>query len=206
VNFLQNHDQIGNRPDAARLWMLLDPKRMLAAETLLALLPTPILLFMGDEFHAPSGFPFFCDFGEELAHAVTEGRRKEFGSLWADDVPDTPPGPATEAARDAARLDWAALTREPHKLVLTRARQRFAVRRQELAVRLPARAAGGTLLGPATLTARWSLADTSTLMVAANLADAPFAAPRATRGRTLLATTAAGGGQWPPWYVEWTLE
>ena len=206
VNFLQNHDQIGNRPDAARLWTLLEPSRMLAAETLLALLPTPILMFMGDEFHAPSGFPFFCDFGEELARAVTEGRRKEFGSLWLGDVPDTLPGPATEAARDAARLDWAALTREPHKLALARAHQRFAVRRQELAARLPARAAGGTLLGPATMTARWSLADESTLTVAANLMDAPFEGPPATRGRTLLATTAAVGGRWPPWYVEWALE
>jgi len=62
------------------------------------------------------------------------------------------------------------------------------------------------LLGPATLTARWSLADGSTLSLAANLADAPFAAPAVTRGRTLLATTAASRGQWPPWFVEWTLE
>ena len=206
VNFLQNHDQIGNRPDAARLWMLIEPPRVLAAETLLALLPTPILMFMGDEFHAPSRFPFFCDFGEELARAVTEGRRNEFGSLWQDDVTDAVPGPATEAARDAARLAWEALTREPHKLALTRARRRFALRREELAPRLPARAAGGTLLGPATLTARWSLADGTTLTVAANLADAPFSAAPATRGRTLLSTTATVGGQWPPWYVEWLLE
>ena len=76
VSFLQNHDQIGNRPDGKRLWMLLPPERMLAAETLLALLPTPILMFMGDEFHAPSVFPFFCDFKGELAAAVTEGRRQ----------------------------------------------------------------------------------------------------------------------------------
>jgi malto-oligosyltrehalose trehalohydrolase len=204
VNFLQNHDQIGNRPDAARLWMLLEPPRMLAAETLLALLPTPILLFMGDEFHAPSRFPFFCDFGEELARAVTEGRRNEFGSLWQDEM--SVPDPATEAARDAARLDWAALTREPHKIALARARERFALRRQELAPRLPARAAGGALLGPASFTARWSLADKSTLTVAANLTDTAFTAPGVTRGRTLLAATTAGGGQWPPWYVEWSLE
>ena len=28
VNFLQNHDQVGNRPDAARMWALLEPARM----------------------------------------------------------------------------------------------------------------------------------------------------------------------------------
>ncbi|HEX7238609.1 MAG TPA: malto-oligosyltrehalose trehalohydrolase, partial [Gammaproteobacteria bacterium] len=111
VNFLQNHDQIGNRPDAARMCALLEPPRLNAAETLLALLPTPILLFMGDEFRALSGFPFFCDFGEELARAVTEGRRNEFASLWHDTAADGVPDPATEAARAAATLNWASLTR-----------------------------------------------------------------------------------------------
>jgi malto-oligosyltrehalose trehalohydrolase len=121
VNFLQNHDQIGNRPDAARLAALLSPPRLFAAETLLALLPTPILLFMGDEFHAPSLFPFFCDFEGELARAVTEGRRAEFGSLWSDVDLAAVPAPTTVAARDAAVLDWLAIGREPHN---TRARAR----------------------------------------------------------------------------------
>jgi malto-oligosyltrehalose trehalohydrolase len=206
VNFLQNHDQIGNRPDAARLWTLLEPPRMLAAETLLALLPTPILLFMGDEFHAPSGFPFFCDFGEELAGAVTEGRRKEFAILWEDTALDAVPGPATEAARAAAVLGWAALAREPHQSALALARRRLAVRRHELTPRLPAQAADGALLGPATLIARWALADGTTLSVAANLSEALFMAPPEMPGRTLLATAETPGGDWPPWYVAWTLE
>jgi maltooligosyltrehalose trehalohydrolase len=98
-------------------------------------LPTPILLFMGDEFHAASGFPFFCDFREELARAVTEGRRREFASLWQHAAADSVPDPATEAARAAAVLDWAALTREPHQAALAHARQRFALRRLELAPR-----------------------------------------------------------------------
>jgi maltooligosyltrehalose trehalohydrolase len=204
VNFLQNHDQIGNRPDAARLWMLVDRRRMLAAETLLALLPTPILLFMGDELHAPSGFPFFCDFTGELARAVTEGRRAEFASQWSDG--DSVPDPVTEAARVAAVLDWTTITREPHRTELELTRHRLAVRRRELAPRLPARAAGGTLLGPAAMTARWSLADGTTMTLAANLADTAHAEPPAMRGRRLLSTADALGGAWPPWYVEWALE
>jgi maltooligosyltrehalose trehalohydrolase len=206
VNFLQNHDQIGNRPDAARMWMLLDAPRMLAAETLLALLPTPILLFMGDELHAPSSFPFFCDFTGELARAVTEGRRQEFADLWQASDPRSAPDPVTEAARNAAILDWAATAREPHKTALERARHRFAVRRRELAPRLPARSAGGMLLAPATLTARWSLVDGATLTLAANLSDMPYAAAPAVRGRRLLSTAAMEGAEWPAWHVEWTLE
>jgi maltooligosyltrehalose trehalohydrolase len=204
VNFLQNHDQIGNRPDAARLSSLIDPRRMLAAETLLALLPTPILLFMGDELHAPSGFPFFCDFTGELARAVTEGRRAEFASQWSDGA--SVPDPSTEAARVAAVLDWTAITREPHKTALEQARRRFAVRRGELARRLPAHAEGGSLLAEATMTARWTLADGSTLVLAANLDDAPYVNPPPARGRRLLSTAETLGGPWPPWYVEWALE
>jgi maltooligosyltrehalose trehalohydrolase len=206
VNFLQNHDQIGNRPDAARMWTLLDRERMLAAETLLALLPTPILLFMGDELHAPTGFPFFCDFTGELARAVNEGRRAEFASFWSDIDSGLIPDPATEAARNAAVIDWTAGTREPHKSALERARHRFGLRRRELAPRLPARAAGGTLLGSTALTAHWSLADGTTLTLGANLAAQPCSAPATARGRRLLSTAEPLGGEWPAWYVEWRLE
>ena len=167
--------------------------------------PTPILLFMGDEFHAPSGFPFFCDFSGELARAVTEGRRNEFASLWRDVVWDVP-GPATEAARIAAVLDWTALERDPHKAAYDRARHRFGVRRDEIAPRLPSTGLDGALLGRSALTARWSLADGATLTLAANLADAPFAGARRAGGRQLLATTDAVGDEWPPWYVVWTLD
>ena len=161
---------------------------------------------MGDEFHAPSGFPFFCDFAGELGRAVTEGRRNEFASLWRDVDCDPVPQPTTEAARAAAVLDWAAIEREPHRGALERTRERLAIRRRELAPRLPARAAAGTLLGPARSSRSWTLADGATLRLAANLAAAPYSAPPATPGRRLLATADAASDEWPPWYVEWTLE
>jgi malto-oligosyltrehalose trehalohydrolase len=209
VNFLQNHDQIGNRPDAARIWALLPPQRLLAAETLLALLPTPILLFMGDEFHAPSPFPFFCNFEGELARAVTEGRRAEFGSLWKEVDLAAVPAPTTAAARDAAVLDWAAIGREPHRSALERARHRLKLRLRELVPRLPARVASRALLGPATVEVQWHLADGASLRLAANLADSPYRAAATTagrnRGRRLLTTAPAPGAAGPPWYVEWTL-
>jgi malto-oligosyltrehalose trehalohydrolase len=206
VNFLQNHDQIGNRPDAARLWQLLEPRRQRAAETLLALLPAPILMFMGDEFHAPSGFPFFCDFTGDLGRAVTEGRRNEFAGLWSDIDTSSVPGPTTEAAREAAVLDWTALRREPHRGAREQTRQQMAVRRRELQPRLPARAAAGELLGPGTFRVRWTLADRTELALAANLAATPYLAPPPSAGRRLLATPGASGGEWPPWHVEWSLE
>jgi hypothetical protein len=72
--------------------------------------------------------------------------------------------------------------------------------------RLPARAAGGTQLGPAAITAHWSLADGATLSLGANLAAKPCSAPPLAHGRRLLSTAEPQGNQWPPWYVEWRLD
>ncbi len=208
VNFLQNHDQIGNRPDGKRLWMLVPPARMRAAETLLALLPTPILMFMGDEFHAPSPFPFFCDFPEALGAAVAEGRRREFAKLAEPGHElDAMPAPNTPEARAAAVLDWDALDREPHASALERTRELLRLRRETLRARLPARDPIGEMLGERALVVRWTLADGAKLRLVANLSDAavpiaplPPAEPLATSGE------GASASSLPPWYAAWTLE
>jgi malto-oligosyltrehalose trehalohydrolase len=49
VNFLQNHDQVGNRALGERLSVLADPKRLEAACALLLLTPAVPMLFMGEE-------------------------------------------------------------------------------------------------------------------------------------------------------------
>jgi malto-oligosyltrehalose trehalohydrolase len=204
VSFLQNHDQIGNRPDAARLSRLLEPAQLLAAETLLALLPTAILSFMGDEFRAPSPFPYFCDFGGELGRAVTEGRRKEFASHWHDAAPTSLPGPTTPEAHASGVLDWSCITREPHSAALAQHRARLHIRARELMPRLPARALGGSLLGPKALRARWRLRDGAVLEVVANLGADPIrAAPPS--GEPLLVTGEAEADRLPAWFVGWGL-
>ena len=108
VNFLQNHDQIGNRPMGERLAVLATPEALAAARTLLLLQPGPPLLFMGEEWGATEPFPFFCDFAGELAEAVRQGRRREFAQAYAahgGEIPD----PLARETRDAAVLDWNAL-------------------------------------------------------------------------------------------------
>src|SRR6185369_6772303 len=91
VNFLQNHDQIGNRARGERLSVLAQPAALEAALAITLLAPAPPLLFMGDEWGARRPFPFFCDFTGELAEAVRDGRRKEFAGVFAkhhDEIPD----------------------------------------------------------------------------------------------------------------------
>jgi malto-oligosyltrehalose trehalohydrolase len=204
VNFLQNHDQIGNRPDGKRLWMLLEESQVAAAETLLLLLPTPILLFMGDEFHATARFPFFCDFEGELATAIREGRRKDFSHLLAGvETPD----PNDPREHGSAVLDWSERDKRPHTVALDRYRRLLEIRRRELQPRLPARADGGVLIGPAALVAAWRLAGGSLLKLSANLRSQPQrCAPLA--GRLLAATEELPDGavELPPWFVSWRLE
>jgi maltooligosyltrehalose trehalohydrolase len=80
VVFAQNHDQIGNRADAARLSTLVDATacRLAIAATLLS--PNIPLLFMGEEYAATTPFPYFVDHGDPaLLEAVRTGRAAEFG-------------------------------------------------------------------------------------------------------------------------------
>ena len=81
VNFVQNHDQIGNRAFGDRISAIAPPEAVWAATAILLLAPSPPLLFMGQEWAAPQPFLFFCNFGEELSDAVREGRRKEFSAF-----------------------------------------------------------------------------------------------------------------------------
>jgi maltooligosyltrehalose trehalohydrolase len=209
VNFLQNHDQIGNRAYGERLWMLCGAEAIRAAETLLLWLPTPILMFMGDEFHAPSCFPFFSDFSGELARAVTEGRREEFAHFFAhagnaEEIPD----PNDDATVEIARLDWSAAARPDGAAALERYRRQLALRHEVLVPRLPASNPCGRMLADAALTVTWDLADGATLTLEANLSaqSVPRGAP--PTGAPAVASappSAASAAELPPWHVAWYL-
>jgi maltooligosyltrehalose trehalohydrolase len=78
IDFLQNHDQVGNRADGKRLDGLIAPEAVEAGLALLLLSPHIPLLFMGEEYGDQAGFYFFTDFQGELAEAVRKGRNEEF--------------------------------------------------------------------------------------------------------------------------------
>ena len=73
VNFLQNHDQIGNRAFGDRLSDLAPAGAVEAMTCLLLLSPSIPMLFMGEEWGTKRPFRFFTDFHDELADAVREG-------------------------------------------------------------------------------------------------------------------------------------
>ncbi|HEY2256975.1 MAG TPA: malto-oligosyltrehalose trehalohydrolase [Variovorax sp.] len=144
VSFMQTHDQVGNRALGERIEQLADPVRLMAARSCLLLSPHTPMLFMGEEYAASTPFRYFCDFGPELAGAVTEGRRAEFGrfAAFADEgARSLIPDPNDEATFAASRLDWAETLAVGHAEVLRRTRELLALRHSELAPRFGGRCA-----------------------------------------------------------------
>ena len=216
INFLQNHDQIGNRAFGERLCHLASPAAMEALTALLLLAPQPPLLFMGEEFAASQPFLFFCDFGPELAQAVTEGRRREFSRFarFADPaVRESIPDPNAAASFEACVLDWSAIERVPHRATLELHRQLLTLRRQSIVPRLTGMGNGDPhlcLLSAHALAIDWRLGDGSRLALLANLGDeATEAIPPI--GTAIFATAnldaaTLAKGRLPPWSVAWHLQ
>lgn len=212
VSFLQNHDQIGNRAFGERLTQLAAPEALRAMTAILLLAPQPPLLFMGEEWGARQPFPFFCDFGPDLAAAVTAGRRKEFARFPQFSDPaarERIPDPNAEATFASAVLDWQAKDTKAHAPWLQLYRDLLALRRRLITPRLagmPGEAAGFEQLSAHVLRIDWTLNDGSRLSLHANLGSdsAEAALPG---GTPLFASNAVpAGGKLPGWTVVWFLE
>jgi maltooligosyltrehalose trehalohydrolase len=210
IDFVQNHDQIGNRARGERLSMLAAPAAVRAAAAVLLLAPSPPLLFMGEEWAASTPFLFFCDFEPELAHLVTEGRRREFAGFpeFADPrARETIPDPSAPATFERCVLAWDERDAEPHRSMLAHYRSLLTLRQSEIVPRvagLNARDATFVERGRGALEARWKTAG-GTLLLEANLSAEPCGGFAQTQpGRTIFGPAFAGG-EAPPWSVRWSI-
>lgn len=139
VSFLQTHDQIGNRAFGERIDAMADPVLLRAARACVLLSPHTPMLFMGEEFAASTPFQYFCDFGPELAAAVSAGRRSEFGrfAAFADARAQARiPDPNDVQAFIDSTLRWDERERPPHDEALRETRALLAARHKELMPRL----------------------------------------------------------------------
>jgi maltooligosyltrehalose trehalohydrolase len=129
---IQNHDQIGNRADGARLHHQIDLAAYRALSVLLLLAPQTPLLFMGQEWAASTPFLFFTDHHEELGKLVTAGRRNEFSRFAAFTDPSRRagiPDPQSLDTFERSRLRWDEATTTPHAGVAQLYRRVLAIRR-----------------------------------------------------------------------------
>src|SRR5262249_15529946 len=128
---IQNHDQIGNRALGDRLHHAIDLAAYRAASGLLLLAPETPLLFMGQEWAAPSPFQFFTDHEPELGRRITDGRRQEFSdfSNFGDAAAlSAIPDPQDVMTFEASRLKWEETSIPPHSGVLQLYRTLLALR------------------------------------------------------------------------------
>ena len=202
VNFLENHDQIGNRALGDRIESNAAHEAIEAALAILLLAPGIPMLFMGEEWGSTAPFPFFCGFQGELAEAVRNGRRKEYAWAYAkygDDVPD----PLAVSTFQSAVLDWKSTEEAPGKQRLALVRQLLAIRQREIIPRL-----AGAEFGKAHATengllkAQWRMGDGANLLLHANLSSAEAVRELCdTRGTKIWGNDT--GKMMPPWSVVW---
>jgi malto-oligosyltrehalose trehalohydrolase len=211
IDFLQNHDQIGNRAFGERITAFAPAAAVRAATAIVLLAPHIPMLFMGEEWHCPQPFLFFCDFGPELSEKVSEGRRAEFARFEAFSHESSRariPDPQAESTFRASQLNWRGLEAPDAQAALVRHRELLAVRRRHIVPLLPSLSAAGEyreLMNSAVLV-RWTLGEGAALTLIANLSDKR--APRLpTAAGSLLWQEGHidSAGDFGPWAVRWSL-
>jgi maltooligosyltrehalose trehalohydrolase len=217
VNFLQNHDQIGNRACGERINAIARSEEALrAGYAVLLLAPSPPLLFMGEEWEAPQPFPYFCDFEPDLAAKVREGRKREFSRFekFSDKggLAALPDPTAIETFR-SAHLDWSVLQQGQHADILDRFQRLLAIRQRDIVPLIPKIRSGTCIKLEANgaFAVDWRLDDGSILHLLANLTDHAVPVIGRVAGRMIFSThpnirAAMTRNELAPWSVTWLLE
>lgn len=212
IDFLQNHDQVGNRALGDRLCTQASGRALDAMTAILLLSPHIPLLFMGEEWGETRPFYFFTDYTGDLAEAVREGRRGEFAAFSAFGSLQSIPDPNAKDTFEGSKLDWG--RREEAR---GRARMRLyadllSVRRNRIVPLLDdTKAAPGQIMAPedGLLAIDWTLRG-GTLQLRAALRDKECLAPPVSG--TIIHVTGnldAGTGtplHLPPWAVVAAIE
>ncbi|MDE1177788.1 MAG: malto-oligosyltrehalose trehalohydrolase [Edaphobacter sp.] len=128
VGCIQNHDQIGNRATGDRLEHIVGLERAKAALGLVLTAPFVPMLFQGEEFATSAPFQYFAHHEEEeMARAVSEGRKREFAAFgWA---PESIPDPESQETFLRSKLPWQEVTEGVHAEMLAWCRKLIALRR-----------------------------------------------------------------------------
>jgi malto-oligosyltrehalose trehalohydrolase len=213
IDFLQNHDQIGNRAFGERLAALTRPEQLRAGFALLLLSPHVPMLFMGEEYAAPQPFLYFCDYEGELAAAITDGRRGEFAQFgtFADPAArERIPDPNAKATFETSRLRWDERMQPVHRDWLAYVRELLQLRAEHIAPLIPAMKRGAASYDVTALCVHvaWPTLNREGLHLQANMSDIPYAAAPIKGARVIHSTVGAAATvtQLAAWEVRWLLE
>jgi len=211
VNFLGNHDQVGNRAFGERLATLVPEPAAEIALLLVVLTPAAPMVFMGDEFGATTPFLYFAHWEGELREAVRAGRQKEFSHAVPDNA--SLPDPCDAATWAASRLDWAQCELPAGRARSALLQQALRIRREWLVPHAPRlNACGHTAMrvGARGLRIVWHYSDGAQWCVDVNLGpDVLQDAPPAPHGTAVWQHRWTDGPPgaapgWAPWSARWS--
>jgi maltooligosyltrehalose trehalohydrolase len=128
IGFIQNHDQVGNRATGDRLEQVVGMECAKVAAGLVMTSPFVPLIFEGEEFAASTPFLYFADHEEEMARAVSEGRKREFAAFGFAEaqIPD----PEARETFERSKLRWEELGEGRHAEMLRWYRELIHLRRR----------------------------------------------------------------------------
>lgn len=214
VNFLQNHDQVGNRALGERLSRLTQPQALHVLTTLLLLSPCPPLLFMGQEWACDQPFNYFSDLEPQLSEQVRLGRLREFCRLStaAAAAANDPagcnrpeginpedsstatasiPDPAARKTFAASILDWSRHRQSGHGDWLEIHRRLIRLRQTLIVPHLASisgRQRAASRLSGRGLIMRWSLSSEVQLTALINVSDLTVSTDASVEGQLIYAT------------------
>ena len=103
VVHIQNHDQVGNRPQGDRMLASYGQARALLGITAIFASPFVPMLFMGEEFGETAPFLFFVDFKDpQLIDGVNAGRKRDYAFAGTE-----PPQADARSSFEKSKLQWA---------------------------------------------------------------------------------------------------
>lgn len=118
INFVQNHDQIGNRALGERISQIANIDKLKNITALNLLAPSIPLIFMGEEWGSMTPFLFFSDLCDELKPFIKKGRQKEFSyfpEFRNKNLLEKIPDPTSIKTFRQSKLNWSELENEFHK-------------------------------------------------------------------------------------------
>jgi 1,4-alpha-glucan branching enzyme/maltooligosyltrehalose trehalohydrolase len=215
VNFVQNHDQTGNRPFGERLRELVPPGAAPIATLLALLTPSIPMLFFGEEFASTTPFLYFADWEGDLRDAVREGRKREFGHVaqGKDGRPLTLPDACDVKTFEATRPDEAQRQSEEGRRWLEMVGAALGVRKNYIASRHHLLSQGkhtAHRVGEAGIQTCWRYDDGQAIVLQLNLGSTPMTVadplaeivdPSVMYSHAWPEGTAAN--TWPAWSARW---
>ena len=212
VSFIQTHDLVGNRVSGERIDKLASPEAVRAVAAIYLLLPQIPMLFMGEEWAATTPFPFFSDYGGELAEAVRRGRTKQLMQTGQVDKETLrgAPDPQAESTFLSSKLRWEELNDPFHAARFDWYRRILEIRRQRILPLLDGLEPRGTCLvhSGGRFECEWTVKQEGRLRLRANLCAAASNSFTQTTsdGVLWLEGSQPEPGTLGPWTVHWALE